>query len=39
MIEAERASGFPVSVACELLGVSRSGYHDWATRSCRLSAS
>jgi hypothetical protein len=33
MIEVEKASGFPVSVACELLGVSRSGYHDWETRS------
>lgn len=29
----EKASGFPVSVACELLGVSRSGFHDWQTRS------
>jgi len=33
MIEVEKASGFPVSVACELLGVSRSGFHDWETRS------
>jgi putative transposase len=33
MIEVEKASGFPVSIACELLGVSRSGYHAWVTRS------
>jgi len=33
MIEVEKASGFPVSIACELLGVSRSGFHDWLTRS------
>ena len=31
MIEAEKATeGVPVSRACELLGVSRSGYHEWA---------
>lgn len=29
MISAEKASGFPVSVACCLLGVSRSAYYDW----------
>jgi hypothetical protein len=29
MISAEKAST-PVSVACELLGVSRSGYYEWA---------
>jgi len=33
LIEEEKAQGFPVSVACELLGVSRSGYHDWETRA------
>ena len=33
MIAVEKASGFPVSVACRLLGVSRSGFHDWQTRS------
>ncbi len=33
MIEAEKATeGVPVSRACELLGVSRSGYHKWQTR-------
>ena len=32
MIEAEKATeGVPVSRACELLGVSRSGYHKWQT--------
>jgi len=31
LISAERAS-FPVSLQCELLGVSRSGFYDWATR-------
>jgi putative transposase len=29
MISAEKATGFPVSVACPLLGVSRSAYYDW----------
>ena len=24
---------FPVQVMCEVLGVSRSGYYDWASRS------
>ena len=34
MIEAEKAEHHvPVSLACELLGVSRSGFHDWATRA------
>jgi len=33
LIAVEKASGFPVSIACELLGVSRAGYHDWETRS------
>ena len=32
MIQAEKASGVPVSVACELLGVSRSGYAKWERR-------
>jgi hypothetical protein len=30
-ISAERAR-IPVSVCCEVLGVSRSGYYDWAAR-------
>jgi hypothetical protein len=29
MISAEKATGFPVSAACALLGVSRSAYYDW----------
>ncbi len=33
MIEAEKASGVPVSMACELLGVSRSGFHKWQRRA------
>ena len=24
--------GFPIQVMCEVLGVSRSGYYDWASR-------
>jgi len=32
IISAERAS-FPVSVMCEVLGVSRSGFHDWERRA------
>jgi putative transposase len=32
MISAEKAST-PVSVCCALLGVSRSGYHDWERRA------
>jgi putative transposase len=32
LIDAEKASRFPVSRACELLEVSRSGFNDWATR-------
>src|SRR4051794_26885509 len=32
MISAEKART-PVSVCCELLGVSRSGYYDWAGRA------
>jgi putative transposase len=32
IISAERAS-FPVSVMCEVLGVSRSGYHGWERRA------
>jgi putative transposase len=26
------ADGFPVEVTCRVLGVSRSGFYDWATR-------
>jgi putative transposase len=33
MIEVEKAQGFPVSRACRLLGVSRSGFHKWRTRA------
>ena len=33
IISAEKASGVPVSVACELLEVSRSGYYEWSTRA------
>jgi putative transposase len=33
IIEAEKANGIPLSLACELLGVSRSGYYEWATRA------
>jgi putative transposase len=29
MISAEKAQGFPVSVACRLLGVSRSAFYAW----------
>jgi putative transposase len=32
IISAQRART-PVSVACELLGVSRSGFYDWQTRA------
>ena len=32
MIAVEKAQGFPVSVACELLGVDRSGFWKWETR-------
>jgi hypothetical protein len=32
LISAEKAR-IPVSVACELLGVSRSGYYAWAARA------
>jgi putative transposase len=32
MISAERTR-FPVSLMCELLGVSRSGFHDWQSRA------
>ena len=34
IIEAEKAEhGIPVSLACELLDVSRSGYYEWSTRA------
>ena len=33
IISAEKANGIPVSLACELLEVSRSGYDEWATRA------
>jgi HTH-like domain len=33
MISAEKASGVPVSLLCELFEVSRSGYYEWATRA------
>jgi transposase InsO family protein len=29
MISAEKAQGFPVSMACRLLGVSRSAFYEW----------
>ena len=32
LISAEKART-PISTACELLGVSRSGYYEWATRA------
>jgi putative transposase len=32
MIEVEKAQGFPVSLACELLSVSRSGFWQWERR-------
>lgn len=32
MIAVEKAQGFPVSVACELLGVDRSGFWKWERR-------
>ena len=35
IISAEKAKGVPVSLACELLEVSRSGYYEWATRAPR----
>jgi putative transposase len=33
IISAEKASGVPVSLMCELMEVSRSGYYEWATRA------
>ncbi|MGZ4248752.1 MAG: hypothetical protein ACXVUE_10665 [Solirubrobacteraceae bacterium] len=33
MIAAEKAQGTPVSLACELLGVSRSGFTKWERRA------
>jgi hypothetical protein len=35
IISAAKASGVLVSPACELLEVSRSGYHDWSTGPAR----
>ncbi|MCW2984736.1 MAG: family transposase [Conexibacter sp.] len=32
LVSAEKART-PISIACELLGVSRSGYYDWASRA------
>ena len=31
-VEDQKAAGFPVSVACEAVGVSTSGYYDWRER-------
>ena len=33
LVEAEKAH-YPVTVLCEVLGVSRSGYYDWKGRPC-----
>jgi transposase InsO family protein len=33
LVEAEKAH-YPVTVLCEVLGVSRSGYYDWKNRPC-----
>lgn len=33
MIAVEKAQGFPVSIACELLGVDRSGFFKWERRA------
>ena len=33
LVDAEKAH-YPVTVLCEVLGVSRSGYYDWKTRPC-----
>jgi putative transposase len=33
IISAEKALGVPVSLSCELLEVSRSGYYEWSTRA------
>lgn len=31
-VDAQKAAGFPVTVACEAAGVSTSGYYDWCAR-------
>ncbi len=31
-VDDQKAAGFPVTVACEAVGVSTSGYYDWAAR-------
>ena len=31
-VDDQKAAGFPVSVACEAVGVSTSGYYDWRER-------
>lgn len=31
-VDAQKAAGFPVTVACEAAGVSTSGYYDWCGR-------
>jgi hypothetical protein len=33
IISAAKANGIPVSLACELLDVSRSGCYEWSTRA------
>jgi putative transposase len=29
LIDAEKKANYPISLLCRVLGVSRSGYHDW----------
>jgi len=31
-VDDQKAAGFPVTAACEVAGVSTSGYYDWAAR-------
>ena len=31
-VDDQKAAGFPVSAACEAVGVSTSGYYDWKAR-------
>ena len=31
-VEDQKAAGFPVTAACEAVGVSRSGFYDWEAR-------